>query len=47
MGWLSRWAVRRPLIALLGWIVFLVGIGGAAATFGGQYNDSFELPNTE
>ena len=47
MGWLSRWAVRRPLIALLSWFVFLIAIGGAAATFGGQYNDSFELPNTE
>lgn len=44
---LSRWAVRRPALALLAWFLLLITIGVVGVRFGGDYNDSFELPNTE
>ena len=47
MGAVSRWAVRRPWSAVAVWLVMAVLIGGLAARFGGSYNDSFELPDTE
>ena len=47
MGPLSRWAVNRPVIALISWVVALVVAGGLAGIFGGAFNDSFELPDTE
>ncbi len=47
MGAVSRWAVRRPWSAVAVWLVLAVVIGGLAARFGGSYNDSFELPDTE
>ncbi len=47
MGALSRWAVRRPWSAVAVWLLMAVLIGGLAARFGGSYNDSFELPDTE
>ncbi len=47
MGRLSRWAVRRPLWAIAVWVLMAAMIGGIAAMWGGTYNDSFELPDTE
>ena len=47
MGPVSRWAVRHPWSAVAVWLVMAVLIGGSAARFGGSYNDSFELPDTE
>ncbi len=47
MGGVSRWAVRRPAWAVLVWVVIAVGIGLAASQLGGQYNDTFELPDTD
>lgn len=47
MGTLSRWAVNRPGWALLSWVGLLVVVGILGVGFGGQYNDSFELPDTE
>lgn len=44
---LSRWAVRRPVLALLSWVVFLLSIAALGARAGGDFNDSFELPDTE
>ena len=44
---MSRWAVRRPVVALLAWLLLLVGIGAAAARFGGTFNDSFALPGVQ
>jgi RND superfamily putative drug exporter len=44
---LSTWAVTRPKSALLAWLLLLVVIGGLAGRFGGEFNDSFELPDTE
>ena len=47
MGRVSQWAVRRPWYALLTW----VGDHGRGrlprGRFGGDYNDNFELPDTE
>jgi RND superfamily putative drug exporter len=47
MGYLSRWAVRKPVIAIISWFALLVVIGGLGARFGGELKDSFELPGTE
>jgi putative drug exporter of the RND superfamily len=44
---LSGWAVRRPVYALVAWFVAVVAIGFLGARFGGELNDSFELPDTE
>ena len=47
MGPLSAWAIRRPVIALLTWLVAVVVVGGIAVTLDGKFNDSFSLPNTQ
>lgn len=47
MPGLSAWAVRRPVVALIAWfaVLGLLVIGGLR--FGGEFNDSFDLPDTE
>lgn len=47
MGWLSKWAVRRPVVALISWFIFLIAIIGIGGVFKGTLNDSFSLPNTD
>jgi RND superfamily putative drug exporter len=47
MGSISQWAVRRPWYALLAWVVLMIGIVLASTAWGGDYNDNFELPDTE
>jgi putative drug exporter of the RND superfamily len=47
MGRVSQWAVRRPWYALLTWAAIMVAVGVLGTTFGGDYNDNFELPDTE
>ncbi len=47
MGALSRWAVRRPIWALIAWFIAFVAVVGMGVRFGGELNDSFELPDTE
>jgi RND superfamily putative drug exporter len=44
---LSTWAVNKPKRALLGFFALLFVLGFSAAQFGGSFNDSFELPDTE
>jgi RND superfamily putative drug exporter len=44
---LSAWAVRRPVIALISWLVALVALVGLGTQLGGDLNDSFDLPDTE
>lgn len=44
---LSTWAVAKPKQALAGFVLLLVVLGFSAARFGGDFNDSFELPDTE
>jgi RND superfamily putative drug exporter len=44
---LSTWAVEKPKQALLGFFALLLVLGFSAAQFGGEFNDSFELPDTE
>ena len=44
---LSAWAVRRPIIALITWLVALVVTVGLGTQVGGVLNDSFDLPDTE
>ena len=47
MPGLSAWAVRRPVIALVSWLVALVVVVGLGTQVGGELNDSFDLPDTE
>jgi len=47
VGPISRWAVTRPKSAILAWFLMAAGIIGLATSFGGSYNNSFSLPNTE
>jgi RND superfamily putative drug exporter len=47
MGRVTQWAVRRPWYALLTWVGIMVVVGLVGTTFGGDYNDNFELPDTE
>ena len=44
---LSAWAVRRPVLALISWFVALVALLGLGTQLGGEFNDSFDLPDTE
>ena len=47
MPGLSSWAVRRPVLALIAWLVAVIAIFGFGSAFAGKLNDSFDLPNTE
>ena len=47
MPGLSAWAVRRPVAALIAWFVALIALIGLGFGLGGQYNDAFDLPDTE
>jgi len=47
MGPLSAWAIRKPVVALLAWLVAVVVVGFGAVTLDGKFNDSFSLPNTQ
>jgi len=47
VGILSRWAVRRPVIALISWFIAVIAAAGVGTQLGGALNDSFVLPDTE
>ena len=47
MGRVSQWAVRRPWYALLTWVGVMLVVGVLGVRYGGDYNDNFELPDTE
>jgi RND superfamily putative drug exporter len=47
VGAVSRWAVRRPWPAMAVWLVAALLIGFSASQWGGSYDNSFELPDTE
>jgi len=47
MGRVSQWAVRRPWYALLSWVGIMFAIGILGTRFGGDYNNNFQLPDTE
>ena len=47
MGSLSSGAIRRPVLALLAWVIVIGAVGFSAYTLDGKFNDSFSLPNTE
>src|SRR3954465_957935 len=47
MGRVSQWAVRSPWYALLSWIGIMIVIGVLGTRFGGDYNNNFQLPDTE
>lgn len=37
MGYLSRWAVRKPVIAIIAWFALLIVIGVLGGRFGGDF----------
>jgi RND superfamily putative drug exporter len=47
MGALSRWAVRKPVMALVAWFIAMAAVIGIGTQLGGEFNDSFSLPDTE
>ena len=47
MGHLARWAVRKPVLAIISFFVLFLAIGILGGRFGGELKDSFELPGTE
>jgi RND superfamily putative drug exporter len=47
MPGLSAWAVRKPVVALIAWLVAVLATIGLGAGVGGTLNDSFDLPDTE
>jgi putative drug exporter of the RND superfamily len=47
MGRVSQWAVRRPVYALVTWLVIVIAIGVIGTKWGGDYNNNFNLPDTE
>jgi RND superfamily putative drug exporter len=47
MGPVSRWSVRHPGRAIGVWALLVGIVIVLAAQFGGSYNNSFSLPNTE
>ena len=47
MGHLARWAVRKPVLALVSFLALFVALGVLGSQFGGKYRDSFDLPGTE
>ncbi len=47
MGRMSQWAVRRPWFALAAWLLMVVAIWGFGTKFSGDYNDNFNLPDSE
>lgn len=47
MPGLSAWAVRRPVAALIAWFIALIAAVGIGLGLGGDFNDSFDLPESE
>jgi RND superfamily putative drug exporter len=44
---IARWCVTHRLVAVLLWLVALVGVGTAAAFAGSAYSNDYEVPGTE
>ncbi|MEZ5117684.1 MAG: MMPL family transporter [Candidatus Nanopelagicales bacterium] len=47
MGRISQWAVRHPWWGLASWLILVVLIGVGYAQLKGDYNDNFNLPDSE
>ena len=47
MGHLARWAVRRPVLAIVTFFLTFAVIGALGARFPGDMKDSFDLKGTE
>lgn len=43
----ETWAMRHPWVAVIGWIVALVGLQAAATSIGSAYHDDHSLAGTE
>ena len=44
---ISQWAVRNPWLGLASWLLLVVIIGVLFTQFKGDYNDNFNLPDSE
>ncbi|MFB7279768.1 MMPL family transporter [Streptomyces hydrogenans] len=47
MAAIARWFIRHRLVAVLLWVLALVGVGGAAVLAGSAYSNDYEVPGTE
>ncbi|WP_282693168.1 MMPL family transporter [Streptomyces sp. CC208A] len=47
MAAIARWCIRHRLVAVLLWVLALVGVGGAAVLAGSAYSNDYEVPGTE
>jgi RND superfamily putative drug exporter len=47
MARLSDWTQRRPLVALLSWVLVFAASIGAAAAIGSAFDDDYSMPGTE
>ena len=47
MGPISAWAIRKPVIAIVIWVLATIAVAVMATTLKGSFNDSFSLPNTQ
>ena len=44
---MSRFAIHRPKLALLIWLLVIVGLGVFATSLDSKFNDSFSLPGAQ
>lgn len=44
---MSKFAIRRPILALIAWVVIVLGLGVFASTLNSTFNDSFSLPGAQ
>ena len=44
---MSKFAIHRPVVALLIWFLVILGLGIFAASLGSKFNDSFSLPGAQ
>ncbi|KOG32556.1 MULTISPECIES: MMPL family transporter [Streptomyces] len=47
MAAIARWCIRHRLVAVLLWVLALVGVGTAAVVAGNAYSNDYEVPGTE
>jgi RND superfamily putative drug exporter len=44
---MSKFAIKRPVIALLIWLLLIVGLGVFATSLDSKFDDSFSLPGAQ
>jgi putative drug exporter of the RND superfamily len=44
---MSKFAIHRPVIALIIWLLVILGLGVFATSLDSKFNDSFSLPGAQ